>query len=196
MALLPTHRPERRREGARVSILAAVVVAAAGGCDTARPGGPDPEAPWFEFGHLGQKHFPDGFAIDPLPFDPLEDGEEVEIIAGGQGLEMFALPIRAGNFEIDVDAKDVKWPMLDMHVDVEDHNDGVGGHFTRLANYPVWFDPTDEDEYEFFFLTVILPADGPLEDLVGLPATIDATLEPAGESPVSIEVDFVVGAAP
>jgi hypothetical protein len=172
------------------------VLALVAGCDHREPG-PDPDdpnAPRFEFGHLGQKHFPDGFAIDPLPFDLLEEGDEVEMIAGGQGLEMFALPIRAENFYIDI--ANEEWPMLDVHVDVENHNDGVGGHFTRLANYPVWFDEVDEETYEFFYLTVILPGDVPLTDLVGLPATIEAELEPVGEDPIPLEVDFVIGAAP
>lgn len=178
--------------GARLAVvaLAPVLVAVATGCDPA----PDPDPRWLQFGHLGQEHFPDGFAVDPLPFDPLEDGDTVDMIAGGQGLEMLALPMRAGGFEIDL--ANERWPMLDMHVDVEDHNDGVGGHFTRLANYPVWFDEAEDGDYEFFYLTVILPADVPLSDLVGLHATIEATLEPAGEEPFSHEVDFVIGAVP
>ncbi len=159
-------------------------------------GDPDPDAPWFEFGHLGHEHFPDGFAVDPLPYDPLEDGERVDMIFGGQGAVMFALPVRAGNFALDVDADPPAWPQLDMYVDVEDHNEGVGNHFFRLANYPVWFDETGEEEYEFFFLTILVPDEYALSELEDLPGTIHATLQPKGESTVTVDLDFVVGEPP
>jgi hypothetical protein len=194
-------RPRRPRPSARVcpvSLLAALALGPAA-CEEEDPGacgegGPRNGQPWFQFGHLGREHFPSGIAVDPLPFEPLEDGDAIDMIAGGQGLEMFALPVRAGNFDIDI--ANEQWPILDMHLDVEDHNDGIGGHFARLANYPVWFDEGENGDYEFFFVTIILPADDPLADLVGLPGSIEAVLEPEGKSPLCVNLDFVVGDAP
>ena len=186
--------------------LALVIGSAIPGC--LPPGGDgdgDGDLGWFEFGHLGPDEFPDGILVADPPFDPLEAGDAVDMVQGGQGLVMLAFPIRGGDFVIDPSATTAsddypKWPELEGHIDVEGHNTGLGGHFWRIANYPVFFEPTDEGDYAFFFLTVLVPDESSLTDLEGRPAHLEATLDPADYeaiyAPIDLELDFVIGALP
>jgi hypothetical protein len=117
------------------------------------------------------------------------------MIFGGQGATMFALPVRGEGFTFDADAEEPAWPELEASLDVDGHNDGFGGHFWRIANYPVWFEENDAGEWDFFFLTVLI--DEPdLDALVGAPAHFHGTLEAEGFAPMTFDVDFEVGPAP
>jgi hypothetical protein len=155
---------------------------------------PPAERASFRLGHLSQEHFPNGFAIEDLPWDPLEEGDRVDMIFGGQGATMMALPVRGEGFSIP--GMDMpQWPVLEASLDVDGHNTGFGGHFWRIANYPVWFEDDGDGGWEFYFLTVLI--DEPdLSTLVGQPAHFHGTLEAEDVEPMAFDVDFEVGRAP
>lgn len=141
---------------------------------------PDGAVPWFEVG-WGER----GFA-------PLEAGGELRIVWGAQGSAMFPMPVRGGNFVLPDDPKDYydeKAPLLDLELDIEGHNDGPGGHFKRIANYPVTFDVGDDGTYEFVYVAVIVPDDIDPVILRDKPASLWVRLRPYGADPLEYTID-------
>ncbi len=130
---------------------------------------------------------------------PLEDGDPLFLETGGQGLIMFALPVRAGGFPLPDDPKDYGDPTLPkaevlMDLDDAQYNTGIGGHFFRLVNYPLTFDVLEDGTYEFYWITVF-PPDEFLDDvdqLHGLEGTIDITVTPHGMDAMTQRYDVVI----
>lgn len=88
------------------------------------------------------------------------EGDELVMVLGGQGLLMFPMPIRGEGFTVPADPSD--WthpdiPMLDIHLDIPGFNVGFGGHFSRIANYPVPFTILPDGTYEFVYITMFVP---------------------------------------
>jgi len=141
------------------------------------------EVGWFELGWGAES------------FAPLPDGSDLTIVYGCQGAAMFPLPVHGGEFTLPADPTDYSdpdAPLLDIDLDIEGHNDGVGGRFKHIANYPIGFDILPDGTYEFVYVAVIVP-DGkdPLE-LVGLPAHLWARMRPSDSAPLELELDLVV----
>ncbi|HET6583498.1 MAG TPA: hypothetical protein VFG69_08620 [Nannocystaceae bacterium] len=173
---------------------AGVFVALATGCPRAPTGDQDDaesegDAAWFEL----------GWGV--TEFNALAPGDELGVVWGTQGAAMFPLPVRGGEFVLPDPPDDFESPLapkLDLHVDIEGHDDGIGGHFLYLANYPITFEIQPDGSYEFLFVAAVLP-DGldPLT-LEGLPVHLWAQLQPYEAEPMEIELDLVVknGEAP
>ncbi|MFV8751183.1 hypothetical protein ACNOYE_11625 [Nannocystaceae bacterium ST9] len=153
-------------------------------------GNPNPDA-WMK---LGQGE---------TEFQEVKDGDELLMVLGGQGLLMFPMPLHASGFTLPDDPSDYtdpRVPVLDMHLDIEGFNTGFGGHFARIANYPIPFEVLEDGTYEFIYVTIFVPDDlaNPC-DIDELPGTIHAELETADgdllslDLEVSIEVPEVLG---
>lgn len=149
-------------------------------CDPSKPhyddgdeptGDGDPSGAWFLMGQ-GESGW-----------NEVEDGDELLMVLGGQGLLMFPMPIRGDGFTLPDDPSD--WthpdiPMLDIHLDIEGFNIGFGGHFSRIANYPVPFTVLESGTYEFVYITIFVPDElsDPC-DIDGLPGQLHAELDTA-----------------
>jgi len=133
-----------------------------------------------------------------LQWHPLEDGGTLKVVWGGQGAAMFPLPIRGAEFVLPDPPDDYTSelaPILDLQLDIEGHNDGVGGHFKRIANYPITFAVLPDGSYEYIYLAVLLPDEIDPAILDGLPAHLSVQLRPYGSAPLVIERDLVVADA-
>jgi hypothetical protein len=116
-------------------------------------------------------------------WNEVDDGDELVMVMGGQGLLMFPMPLRGKGFTLPDDPSD--WthpdiPTFDIHLDIEGFNIGFGGHFSRIANYPVPFKVLPDGTYEFVYITIFVP-DELLDpcDIDGLPGEFHAELDTA-----------------
>jgi hypothetical protein len=138
---------------------------------------------WFEVGWGDQA------------FATLEDGDEFPVVWGGQGAAMFPMPVRGGGFVLPEDPRnylDEKAPIMDLHVDIDGYNTGIGGHFKRIANYPVVFSILEDGTYEFVYVAIILPDEVDPFEIDGLPATLWVQLRPYDREPLIHELELVV----
>ena len=128
-----------------------------------------PDEGWFV---MGQGEVPGWTA--------LEDGDELLMVLGGQGLLMFPMPLRGGGFRVPkdpLDYTDPAAPILDIHIDIEGHVYD-NGHFERVVNYPIPLSPLGDGSFEFIYVTLFIP-----DELVdpcaidGLPGQIHAELD-------------------
>lgn len=144
--------------------------------------GPDPIG-WFKVGW------------GDATFAELRDGDSIAVVWGGQGAAMFPLVLRGAQFTLPDPPEDYlseRAPILDLHIDIDGHNNDIGGHFRRLSNYPVAFKVLPDQTYEFVYLPIILPDGVEPITLDGLPAHLWAQLEPYGSAPLVFELDLVV----
>jgi hypothetical protein len=116
-------------------------------------------------------------------WNEVKNGDELLMVLGGQGLLMFPMPIRGKGFKLPDDPSN--WthpdiPKLHMQLDIEGFNVGFGGHFARIANYPVPFTILDDGTYEFVYITIFVPdALADPCDIHGLPGSLHADLDTA-----------------
>jgi hypothetical protein len=132
-------------------------------------------------------------------FAPIEDGGEMHIVWGSQGAAMFPMPIRGAEFTLPddpADFTDERAPMMDLTVDIDGFNDGVGGHFKRIANYPVAFSVLGDGTYEFIYVRVIVPDTIDPMDLDGRPAHLWVQVDPYDSAPLVVEYDLTVRVDP
>lgn len=131
-----------------------------------------PDDAWFA---MGQGEF---------GWDEIEEGEELVMVLGGQGLLMFPMPIRGQGFTIaedPLDYTDPDMPILDIFMEIEGYNIGFGGYFSRVTNYPVPFVEIDDSgTFEFVYITIFVPDElaDPCE-IDGLPGEVYGELETA-----------------
>jgi hypothetical protein len=131
-----------------------------------------------------------------LEFDEIQDGDELLMVLGGQGLLMFPIPLHAGEFTLPDDPGnylDPKVPVLDLHLDIEGFNIGFGGHFARIANYPIPFEVLDDGTYEFIYVTIFVPDE--LEnpcDIDELPGQLHVELETADGETLIVDLDVSI----
>ncbi len=129
---------------------------------------------------------------------PLEEGGILKVVWGGQGAAMFPLPLRGAEFVLPDPPDDYTSelvPLLDLQLDIEGHNDGTGGHFKRIANYPITFSVMPDGSYEYIYLAVLLPDAIDPAILDGLPARLSVQLRPHGSAPLVLERNLVVADA-
>jgi hypothetical protein len=145
----------------------------------------DTEAPvgWFQVG-WGQGEFV-----------PLADGDPFPIVLGGQGAQMFPMPLQGGEWflpENPTSWMDETGPLVDMDMDIEGWNDGPGGHFKHIANYTLDWIILPDGTYQSSFLPILVPDGITPEDLDGLPAHIWVRLRPYEQPALELELDVVV----
>jgi hypothetical protein len=157
-------------------------------CDKQPPNDEGPEPPdgaWFLMGQ--------GETSD---WNEVEEGEQLLMVLGGQGLLMFPMPIRGKGFTLPDDPED--WtdpdiPVLDIHLDIEGFNFGFGDHFARIANYPIPFQVLPDGTYEFVYVTIFVPDElqNPC-DIDGLPGEFYAELDTADGYTLTWERSVVI----
>jgi hypothetical protein len=152
----------------------------------------DPSRPFFDGGH-DDADTNDDTDNTPAPgswiamgqgeegWFPVEDGDELLMVRGGQGLLMFPMPLRGRGFTLAPDPKDYTdpaTPKFDMYLDIDGFDLDFGGHFKRLSNYPVPFEVLDDGTYEFVYITLFVPnkLTNPC-DIDGLPGELHAELD-------------------
>ncbi len=131
-------------------------------------------------------------------FNALADGDTLQVVWGGQGAAMFPLPLRGSEFVLPDPPDDYtskQAPLFDLEIDIEGYNNDVGGHFRRLANYPITFTVLPDGTYEFVYVAVLLPDEIDPPVLNGMPAHLWARLRPYGSAALEVEFDLVVAAA-
>ena len=168
----------------RLAVLALTLCAAAG-CD--------PSFPHYGDGGEGQPNDEDSgtppgdawiaFGQGEEGWYPVENGDSLLMVLGGQGLLMFPMPLRGAGFTLPEDPTD--WsdpdiPILDMYIDIDGYNIGFGDHFFRLANYPIPFEILPDGTYEFVYVTLFVPNElGDPCQIDGQPSQLHAELETA-----------------
>lgn len=138
---------------------------------------------WFEIGWGDQE------------FNPLPDGGDLHIVWGSQGAAMFPMPVRGAEFVLPDDPGDFydeKAPLLDLELDIDGFNDGFGGHFKRIANYPLGFDVLPDGTYEFIYVRVLVPDTLDPRELRGRAAHLWVQLRPHDSGPLIEERDLTV----
>lgn len=181
-----------RRSGLAALAFGALLSASA--CDPSKPkwggtgdgdGDDDPNSDaWLK---LGQGEF---------EFDEVHEGDELVMVLGGQGLLMFPIPLHAGEFTLPDDPGDYtdpNVPVLDMHLDIDGFNIGFGGHFARIANYPIPFEILDDGTYEFIYVTIFVPDEllNPC-DVDEQPGHLHAELETADGETLILDLDVSI----
>jgi len=136
--------------------------------DTGGTAPPDPDA-WIAMGQ-GEEGW-----------NPVENGDELLMVLGGQGLLMFPMPLRGAGFTLADDPSDYTdpaTPLFDMYLDIDGFELDFGGHFKRLSNYPVPFEVLPDGTYEFVYITLFVPDEltDPC-DIDGLPGELHAELD-------------------
>lgn len=126
---------------------------------------------------------------------PIADGDELPIVRGGQGAEMFPLPFRGGEWFLPDDI--VSWmdetgPLVDLEMDIEGYNTGLGGHFKRIANYTLDWVVLEDGTYQSSWMPVIIPDGIDTAELEGLPAHIWIRLRPHEQPALELELDVIV----
>ncbi|MBA3547452.1 MAG: hypothetical protein H0T76_13275 [Nannocystis sp.] len=153
---------------------------------------------------VGTAQFTLGEAVfdpaDPLAaptFRELGDGDELTIVRGGQGLLMLPLGVHGSGFEVPADPLDwdnARTPRIDLWIDIEGFNVGIGGHFTQITGYPIGFVPVGGDgTLEHLYITAFVP--DPIADpsvLFGKPGVLRAELQTYQQPTVALELSFVV----
>jgi hypothetical protein len=145
----------------------------------------DTEAPvgWFQVG-WGQGEFV-----------PLADGDAFPIVLGGQGAQMWPVPLQGGEWFLPGNPTswmDETGPFVDFEMDIEGYNDGPGGHFKRIANYTLDWIVLPDGTYQSSFLPVIVPDGIDPEELDGKPAHVWVRLRPFEQPSLEIDLDVVV----
>lgn len=145
----------------------------------------DTEEPigWFEIG------WGDGTYV------PIGQGDPFPIVLGGQGLEMFPMPLRGGEFFLPGNPTswmDETGPLVDMEMDVDGFNDGPGGHFKRIANHTLSWVVREDGTYESEYLPIILPDGIDSEQLRGEMAHLWVRVRPHEQPELVVELDVVI----
>jgi len=148
---------------------------------------------------IGAADFEDPGMLEVEPaFRPLAEGDPLYLVRGGQGLLMLPMGLRGENFEVPEDPNDFtnpKMPILDLWVDIEGYNIGVGGHFSRIANYPIGFVPIEGGVLEHLYTAILVPdeLDGDtINELNGLPGHLWVELRTFDNPAVVREIDVVI----
>lgn len=128
-------------------------------------------------------------------YTPIADGDAFPIVRGGQGAEMFPMPLRGAEFYLPADPTswmDETGPLVDIEIDIDGFNDGPSGHFKRIANYTLDWVVREDGTYESSFLPIIVPDGIDSDELDGKTAHIWVRLRPFEQPSLELELDVVV----
>ncbi len=151
---------------------------------------------------VGAADFPDPSMLEiPPTFRPLASGDTLNLVRGGQGLLMLPIGLRGENFEVPDDPTDFtnpKMPLVDLWLDIDGFNIGVGDHFSRIANYPVGFVPIGDGVLEHLYTAILVPdeLDGDPFVLDGLPGHLWVQLRTFDNPAVTREIEVVIAVDP
>lgn len=126
---------------------------------------------------------------------PIADGDDFPIVQGGQGAQMFPMPLRGAGFYLPGNPTswmDETGPLVDFEMDIEGFNDGPGGHFKRIANYTLDWVVLPDGTYQSSFLPIIVPDGIAPEELEGETAHLWVRLRPYEQPDLEVELDVVV----
>ncbi len=128
-------------------------------------------------------------------FTPIADGDEFPIVVGGQGAQMFPMPLRGAEFFLPGNPTswmDETGPLVDFEMDIEGWNNGPGGHFKRIANYTLDWVVLADGTYQSSFLAVIVPDGIDASEIEGETAHLWVRLRPHDQPALELELDVVV----
>ena len=146
---------------------------------------------------LGEAVFDPADPLAPPTYRELVNGAPLQIVRGGQGLLMLPLGVHGRGFEVPADPNDwddPRTPTIDLWVDIEGFNVGLGGHFARITGYTIGFVPIDkEGTLEHLYITVFVPdAVTDPSVLFGKTGVIRAELQTFEQPTIALERSFVV----
>jgi hypothetical protein len=128
---------------------------------------------------------------------PMAQGDTFAIVRGGQGAEMFPMPLRGAEFYLPGNPTswmDETGPLVDFEMDIEGFNDGPLGHFKRIANYTLDWVVLEDGTYLSSYLPIIVPDGIDSAQLDGKPAHILLRLRPHQQPNIELELDVVISA--
>ena len=134
--------------------------------------------------------------LDPV-YRPVTQGDHLTVVRGGQGLLMLPIGLHGRNFVITADPNDwnnPRIPKVDVVVDIEGFNVGLGGHFAKLSNYAVGFVETaTAGELEHMYIALLVPdAVSDPTMLTGKPGKMQVTLHTFNKPAAVRGLEFVV----
>lgn len=128
-------------------------------------------------------------------YTPVADGDPFPIVRGGQGAQMFPMPLRGAEFYLPSDPTswmDETGPLVDLEMDVEGYNTGLQGHFKYIANYTLDWVVLDDGTYQSSWMPIIVPDGIDTDELDGLPAHLWVRLRPYEQPALELELDVVI----
>jgi hypothetical protein len=124
-----------------------------------------------------------------------------QLVLGGQGLYMFPMTLQLSGFDMPADPGDwgdPKLPQLAVTFDVPGHPGAVGGHFVRIANYPLASVDLGDGTFEVVYVPLIIP-DADAMDPLGLheaPGTLEVEIRGWDGERVVERIDVVLDSDP
>ncbi len=128
-------------------------------------------------------------------YTPVQDGGTFPIVRGGQGAEMFPMPLRGAEFYLPSNPTswmDETGPLVDLEMDIEGYNTGTLGHFKYIANYTLDWVVLEDGTYQSSWMPIIVPDGIETDELDGLPAHLWVRLRPYEQPAIEVELDVVI----
>ena len=145
---------------------------------------------------LGEAVFDPADPLAPPTYRELATSDELTVVRGGQGLLMLPLGVHGRGFEVPSDPNDwdnPRTPKIDLWIDIEGQNVGIGGHFAQITGYPIGFVPISDGMLEHLYITVFVPdAIADPSVLFGKTGLLRAELHTYQQPTTALQLSFVV----